>query len=330
MLAWRPSAGVVSAARPVAMLVSNKVASNSCDRRIVKFLVEFTLALYVQLIPPISLHHITESVLNYQRQYLVNMEASIRNYGMLMKCTFKLLIVSVYCLSIGVGSVSARNLPAGVEDAVAMALGTPHDDGKAGYIEYYLDEPVADVVRASYRSASGNEIASKQLSFTSRSKFPAFELLDYRSSSGYRVVPGDEKLRVLSLRLLENNIQAVVESRDVKVVEPLVIDVGFHRFLLSHWDDVAAGKKVRFNFLQVDRARLVPLVITRATCAKLKHYCIRVSAGNFLLRMVLPSVELTYDASTKRLLHYSGIGPLPTKSGHVFPVSLSYQYLRSP
>jgi hypothetical protein len=247
-----------------------------------------------------------------------------------MNCIFKLLIVLVYCLSVGVVSATGRETPAAVEDAVAMALGTPHDDGRPGYIEYYLDEPVADVVRASYRSATGDEIASKRLSFTSQSKFPAFELLDYRSSSGYRVVPGDEKLRVLSLRLLENNMRAVVDTREVKVVEPMVIDAGFHRFLLTHWDNVAAGKKVRFNFLQVDRARLVPLVITRAACIKAEHYCVRVSAGNFVLRMLLPSVELTYEASTKRLLHYSGFGPLPTKSGDAFPVSLSYQYLQNP
>jgi hypothetical protein len=74
MLAWRPSAVVTSAAAPAVMPVSNNAIRNSHVERIVKFLVEFTVALYVELIPPISLQRITESVLNFQRVCSVAME----------------------------------------------------------------------------------------------------------------------------------------------------------------------------------------------------------------------------------------------------------------
>ncbi len=241
---------------------------------------------------------------------------------------YKLLIALFLGMSVCASPVFGAEHSAYLENAISKAQAVPHESGKSGYVEYYLDEPLSDVVRASYRSADGKELASKQLNFTEESKHPAFELLDYRSSSGYKVVPQDGKLRVLSLRLLENNMRAVVDVREVTIVEPMVVDAGFHRFLLNHWDDIAAGSKVRFNFLQVDRARLVPLIVSRAACSNKRHYCIRVSLGNFFLRVLLPSVELTYDASSKRLLSYSGLGPLPTESGSALAVSLNYEYLQ--
>ncbi len=246
---------------------------------------------------------------------------------MLMKFIAKSLIALVYCMTLYPDYGIAKETAYDIKSAVSMARAQPHDAEKSGYVEYYLDDPVEDVVRATYRSTDGESLATKRLKFAKNGKLPTFELLDFRNSSGYRVMPRNDKLLVHTLRLLENNIQAVVDVREVTVVEPMVVDAGFHRFLLQHWDEIGAGKSVRFNFLQVDRARLVPLVVRRAACVKPQQFCVRVSLGNLLLRVLLPSVELTYDKQTKRLLRYSGLGPLPTKSGDAFPVVLSYQYL---
>ena len=236
----------------------------------------------------------------------------------------KLLIAMVYSLLVCV-PVSARDKPPVGTMISAQAL--PHDDDVQGYQEFFLDDPANDEFRAVYRSVDGRPIAHKRLRYSGTEKHPTFEMHDYRNASGYRVVPMSQRLRVERLKLLENNIQAVVDVQEVIIVEPTVIDASFHRFLMEQWSVVERGEVIKFNFLQLDKARLVPMELKRTDCSSADLLCVRITLSNFFYRAFVPPVLLTYEKSTRRLLHYSGYGPLPTEAGRALPVTLDYRYV---
>lgn len=169
-----------------------------------------------------------------------------------MKFLSKSLIVLVYCAFSAALAVDSDSSPPG--DAVASARALPHDRDLQGYVEYYLDDPAGDELRARYYSVDGQSLARKHLRYTGPGAQPVFVIHDYRSSTGYRVLPTEDRLRIQTLRLLENNYQAVVDVREIPIVEPTVVDAGFHRFLMERWEQVSAGNAVRFNFVQLDEA----------------------------------------------------------------------------
>ncbi len=238
---------------------------------------------------------------------------------------FSKLVITVLCGVLPLSHASERHdlLRHG---AVASARALPHESGVAGYTEYYLDEPQEKVVRAHYYAVDGRPIAHKRLRYLEPGAQPHFELHDYRNSTGYRVIPSNGSLRIQKLRLLENNYQAVVDVHDMAVVEPTVIDAGIHRFILQHWQPIAAGEKIDFNFLQIEKARLIPMHMERVDCVESRYLCVRVRLNNPVYRLFVPPVLLTYDKRSKRLLNYAGFGPLPAENGEALAVTLNYQY----
>jgi hypothetical protein len=243
-----------------------------------------------------------------------------------MKYTSKFLIIFALVLKSVAFVAAGGGFPP--EEAYASARAQPHDSSRPGYFEYYLDDPSGDELRARYFTEDGQSIAQKNLRYTTSSVQPVFEIHDFRNSTGYRVLPVDDRLRIQTLRLLNNNYKAVVDIREVPVIEPTVVDAGFHRFAMQRWDQIAAGETVRFNFVQIDKARLVPMLLERIDCADDGSLCMRVSLNNFLQRIFVPPVLLTYDKHSRRLLRYSGFGPLTTERGNALPVTLNYQYLQ--
>lgn len=235
-----------------------------------------------------------------------------------------LIVFGYFVLSVTFAPAASDDLPG---DALFSARAQPHATGTESYIEYYLDDPSADDFSTYYFSQEGDALARKRLRYNASADYPLFEIHDYRTSTGFRVLPTDGRLRIQTLRLLENNYQAVVDVQEVPVIDPTVVDAGFHRFVHQHWDEFAAGESIRFHYLQVDQARLIPMVMERVDCAQPGLLCVRAVLSNLIHRFFVPPVLLTYEERSRRLLLYSGYGPLPTVSGDAFPVTLKYTYL---
>lgn len=211
--------------------------------------------------------------------------------------------------------------------AISVAHAKLQDDSGLAYLEYYLDDPSAEEVRAEYRSTDGETIVTKRLRFSPEQSFAEFEILDYERFKGFRVVPGDHVVQIQTLKLLKNNLRAVVGINNVPARSPVIIDAGFHRFMLENWEALAEGKRVTFNYLLLHKARLIPMVVRKKACADQSQLCLKISLDNILLRHLVPSLRLNYEIASKRLVHYSGPGPLASARGRGLMVNLDYRYL---
>lgn len=215
------------------------------------------------------------------------------------------------------------------QDSVAIGYARKPKQSDIHYTEAYLDDPFNDTIRASYWSGDKQLIAFKQLTFKANTDQPTYyEFVDYRRAKGYKVIINAAgAAKVETIRLLANGQKKIIRVQDLAVDSNTVIDAGFHRYIVAHWDKLQQGKSVKMNFLQVDKARLVPLKIKKKKCDIPDTACFKVSLDNFLLQGVLPSIRLQYNSNTKQLLSYSGLGPVTQLSGKGQSVTILYKYL---
>ncbi len=211
---------------------------------------------------------------------------------------------------------------------VANGYARRDGDSSVFYTESYLDDPMSNTIRAVYRDSNRQPISYKQLNFPPNAKLPDFfEVVDFRRKRGYRVEVNNNIANVKSIRVAEDGSETISSNTDVAIDSKTVIDASFHRYILDYWDQLLDRKTVKINFLQIDRARLVPLKIKNIRCDTSGSTCFRISFDNFLLQGIVPSIYLQYDSASKNLLRYNGIGPITEMNGKAMPIDIVYDYM---
>ncbi len=212
----------------------------------------------------------------------------------------------------------------------AVANGYARKDGSSAvfYTETYLDDPMNNIIRAVYWDGNRQPISYKQLDFGVDPNIPKyFEVIDYRRERGYRVTVKKGFANVKKLKVSANGSETVTRNHDVQIDSRTVIDAGFQRFVVANWDRLTRGKTVRINFLQIDKARLVPLKIKLTKCDTPNTTCFKITFDNFLLQGMVPTIYMKYETDTKRLIRYTGLGPITELNGKGLPVDIIYEYL---
>ena len=193
------------------------------------------------------------------------------------------------------------------------------------YTETYLDDPLSNTIRATYWSSNREIISYKELNFSNNPNIPDyFEVIDYRREKGFRITVNGS---VANVKVINTEDEKILLNRDVDIDSSTVIDASFHRFILKYWDRLLNNKPVRVKFLQIDKARLVPLKIKKTNCNTSGAVCFKIVLDNFLLRGLMPSIFMKYDQATQRLIRYTGIGPVTRLNGKAMPVDITYEYL---
>lgn len=217
---------------------------------------------------------------------------------------------------------------------VATAL-EPTTDGAAGkllYEEIHTSDSEGRSRHVSYR-IDGIEFASKKVDYSVSTIAPDFVQQDSRQGEmigarrdrrgrvelGYRERAGaKERWQVLE-----------ASSR------PLVIDAGFDNFVRRHWQLLAQGRAIDFDFAVPSRARSVHLVIastSAAGCGKptaADSRCFRVYAGNYLVRMFFPALHLLYDRDAE-LVRFKGLSNINAANGDGQQVRIDYRRVTLP
>jgi hypothetical protein len=99
----------------------------------------------------------------------------------------------------------------------------------------------------------------------------------------------------------ETKSVAVKPGRDV------IIGPGFNDYIASRWSDLAAGKVLRCLFAVPDRLQVIPFRIERSgEPTQSGALRLRVKIDNGLLALIVPALDLEYDAAARSLLSYSG------------------------
>ncbi len=215
-----------------------------------------------------------------------------------------------------------------VEGVPASYSGTAYDPstGKALYIEEHREirEGGRRIrMTTEYRDPSGRLIVKRFVSFEQHPTVPEFRTEDLRSGYIEGSEPSGDSVRLYWRRSWSDPMQ----EKAVKIPGPAAVDAGFNNFVQSRWDRLMRGETATFNFgvpfaldyfafrvyrereEQRNGRRLVTMVC---------------DIDNFLLRLFVKPIVLTYDADVRRLVSYEGISNINNDDGKSYTVRIVY------
>lgn len=175
-----------------------------------------------------------------------------------------------------------------------------------------------------FRDQAKNVIATRNVDFSRHQFLPDFQLEDIRTGyvEGSEMVDGGVRLFV------RRNIKEPMEEKIIPVVNPTVVDAGFNNFIQARWDSLMTGAKLYVNFGVPSKLDYYGFRIYRdglTTVNGRTAVIVKCDIDNFIIRLFLDPISLTYDAEVKRLITYEGISNIGNEKGKNYFVKITYQ-----
>lgn len=217
---------------------------------------------------------------------------------------------------------------------LARSVGTGGSDSAAlQYCEYFLVDDTGKA-RVLYYDPRGQTIAEKQLSSTVASSGgalleearPDVMQEDFRLGEIREVIRDGDRW----LMRYRKNRQDKVGEVEVPDSDVDVVDAGFDPFVRQHWEQLAAGGSIEFNFASPPHGQVVRLRARAVACdgsvAAAEHLCLRVEPANALLRWFAGDLFLAYSSRDRRLRYFTGVVNLQDARGAAQKLSIRYSY----
>lgn len=173
--------------------------------------------------------------------------------------------------------------------------------------EYAIDSNGELEHQVTYTQPDGSAWAEKQIRYHDRATAPDFELTDSLNRESLKVTVTESIIKVAHTQT-DKTQEHQLDSKS-----PLVVDAGFDPFVRQHWQSLSHGNSETFFFLLPRREKLVELRLTPQSCSDFEpdHYlCLALEINNWLLRMLVDPIELTYQRDERCLIRYLGVSNL--------------------
>lgn len=172
-----------------------------------------------------------------------------------------------------------------------------------------------------YRCPDGRPFARKAMREVAGPLAPDFDYLDARTGHREGVRTREGRREVFHRR----SAGARLETRPLQATPGLVVDAGFDAYVRSNWTRLGRGG-VAVPFLLPSRFEAVGFRLDAAGTATEGGRPVRRLRMSLdgLLGRALPAVELTYDAATRRLLRFQGLGSVRDARGRLQSVRVEF------
>lgn len=215
----------------------------------------------------------------------------------------KCWVLSVVCLAFG-ASLSANT------DLVFTGKAFAIDSDRLLYVEYhhikrdsfgtYLTSEV------NYFDAEGLPLATKTLNFSPNPTMPSLNYIDKRIDAKMEVTFSNTEMtpnvRILKERDGKRKLALVKTANKLTSV----VDAGFDQYVMSHWQDLIDGRQVDMNFLALTRSEYIGFQLKKIKQEK-NIIVLSLRPSNFLIRLLLEPIYLSYHVQSKRLLRFEGL-----------------------
>jgi hypothetical protein len=216
------------------------------------------------------------------------------------------LSVALACLLPAAGVPSSS---AAAADLQFTGKARSRSDGRLLYVEsHYVRAPgaVGETRIVMYRCGiDGPAFARKELTYGEVREEPEFTFTDARSGyvEGLRRTP--QGLRVFQ----QENARASRREAKVPAGTTIVSDAGFDEFVRRHWNDLEAGRSVRFPFLIPSRLDFLNFKVKKHHETRIDGAVTSVIRLNLsgVLGWFLPYIEVSYRKSDRVLMRYEGL-----------------------
>ena len=177
------------------------------------------------------------------------------------------------------------------------------------------------LLKVDYFDEGGQLIAKKLARFDCNPTSPSFILTDV-------VTGATEGVRFQGEELISFTDGT---SQNIKVPSgPTIVDAGFDHAIRLNWDDLMAGKKMKFEYFFPREGQFIKLRFSKSAPPSEIYSWLdkdavffKVGANNLLFRLLSSPIYVGYDKNTKMLKHYIGPSNLPVMK-HQKQVIISY------
>ena len=195
------------------------------------------------------------------------------------------------------------------------------------YTEHHYEVFSDSIVRQSrviYKNVEGRPFAEKTVSFSINDFLPEFSLQNnitgHHESSQFL----DDKYAV---RFLQTNKKKIRE-KSLAYSNNAIGDAGFDNFVISHWDELRAGKILNRDFLIPGMLRFFNFRIYQHEIVEEGDKKLRVlyiEPDSFILRAISSPSKLFYDMENPKLRRFLGTSNMRDGRGNNYNVDIRYE-----
>jgi hypothetical protein len=210
-----------------------------------------------------------------------------------------------------------------------VGIATDLNEGKSLYSEEHEDSYENGKrlrLTTKYRDESKNVIAARIVDFSQNPFMPDFRLENYRT--GY--IEGAEMVNNGLRVYVRKSADQPIREKILSVPKPSVVDAGFNNFVQTHWDSLMTGKKLYLNFAVPARLEYYGFRLYKegeTTVRGRRAVIVKCDVDNFMLRLFLDPIILTYDVESMRLISYEGISNISNDKGDNYFVRIAFSPL---
>ncbi|BFM14826.1 hypothetical protein R50073_10090 [Maricurvus nonylphenolicus] len=218
------------------------------------------------------------------------------------------------------------------------------------YTEHHQLDHTGMQHQVQYRCPEGRLLASKSLDYSAGTFAPSFTMsfethdLEYgaqRQEGSEQHEAATTHLTLFNRPAAENDQLRVTHQQQLSwdKPSPLVIDGGINHFIVEHFDTLAAGTPVSFDFGLSLRLSTVKLQLERVSPkqlpVKLQDYSVnadtsaifRAQAKNWLVRQLAPEIFFVYDIALRDPVLFYGPSNLLNQEGQADQVVIRFREL---
>ncbi|MBO6555605.1 MAG: hypothetical protein JJ934_16950 [Pseudomonadales bacterium] len=191
------------------------------------------------------------------------------------------------------------------------------DDNTVRYIEHhqYRDNGEHEV---RYFDSEENVLLEKLMAYEGLPQHPSITQTDYLNNEQIAVSYDAEYATMVTSR------QGTSERFSFEINPEIIVDAGFDAYIRGHWELFDTNAEQSVIFAIAGQNRLLSMKIQRIDIDE-KGASFRVQPANWLVRMLLPDIHLSYDG-TRQLTRYEGFTNLKTSSDRSRHVIIDFSH----
>ncbi len=175
--------------------------------------------------------------------------------------------------------------------------------------------------KVTYRDASGNVIAEKEVDYAGNPVMPDFSLQNY--VTGHKEIANklESELRVV----FTPNEKTRPDSETIPLPEEGIIDAGFDRFIVRHWQEIIEGKQLVQKMLIPSLKQFIEFRIYQDSVDQVAgKRTLKVDPNSVFIRLLADPLVLEYDFDQPRLLSYKGKSNMRNANGDNLQVRIEF------
>ena len=169
-----------------------------------------------------------------------------------------------------------------------------------------------------YLDTDGKKIATLDSDYSLNENLPVYEFADLRNNTREGVRLKDEKYEIY---LMEKGVEKTIPLKDK---DNTFAGQGWHYYFIKNLS-VFEKQNVILKLILPGKLDVFTFA-AKKTAAAGERLTVLMELNNWFLRMIAPSLKLTYDKPTKRLMVFEGVSNILDKNGKTQDVKITYKY----